>query len=74
MSLSTGVSGIKGGYITDSIDKLIGEYGLYLSEDVTVYVAAPGKGYYKMVAYHNKGDKGWVIEGLEGTIKEISRE
>ncbi len=47
---------------------------MYLSEDVTVYVAAPGKGYYKMVAYHNKGDKGWVIEGLEGTIKEISRE
>ena len=58
----------------DSIDKLIGEYGLYLSEDVTVYVAAAGKDYYKMVAYHNKGDKGWVTEGPEGTIKEISRE
>jgi tetratricopeptide (TPR) repeat protein len=58
----------------DSIERLTGSYyGLYLSEDVTVYVESANKDHYLMVAFHEKGNKKYVIAGPDGGIRETEK-
>ena len=58
----------------DSIERLTGDYyGLYLSEDVTVYVESANKDHYLMVAFHEKGNKKYVIAGPDGGIRETEK-
>jgi len=54
----------------DSINKLIGAYGLYLSEGVALRVVASDGNHYVMEAFHNKGEKKYIVEGPGGTIRE----
>jgi len=54
----------------DSINKLIGVYGLYRSKDVTVRVIAADGNHYVMGAFHKKGKKKYIVEGPGGTIRE----
>ena len=55
----------------DSIERLTGAYyGLYLSEGVTVYVQSANKDHYLMVAFHEKGNRKYVITGPGGEISE----
>jgi len=56
----------------DSIDKLMGKpSGLHLSKGVTVKVVSGSTIYYKMMSFHEKGDKRFVAIGPEGRIEEI---
>jgi tetratricopeptide (TPR) repeat protein len=58
----------------DSIERLTGDYyGLYLSEGVTVYVQSANKDHYLMVAFHEKGNKKYVIDGPDGGIRETEK-
>jgi hypothetical protein len=58
----------------DSIERLTGAYyGLYLSEGVTVYVQSASKDHYLMVAFHEKGNRKYVITGPGGEISEAEK-
>jgi len=58
----------------DSIEKLIGNrYGLFLSEGVTVYVQSANKDHYLMEAFHEKGNRKYVITGPGGEIREVEQ-
>lgn len=59
---------------TDSIERLTGHtYGLYLSEGVKVNIEYANKEHYLMVAFHDKGNKKYKIEGPGGEILEASK-
>lgn len=56
----------------DSIERLTGStYGLYVSENVKVLVLSANKSNYVMVAFHEKGNKRYVIKGPDGKITEV---
>jgi Tfp pilus assembly protein PilE len=61
----------------DSTEKLTGDKyasylsdGSYLSEGVTIYVQSADRDHYLMVAFHEKGNRKYVITGPGGVIKE----
>ena len=62
------------GYFTDEetytsdINKLIGTYGLYMSEKVYFTTVSGAVTSYTMYAYHSSGDKTYWIKGPGGTI------
>ena len=56
----------------DSIDKLMSKTaGLHLSKGVTVKVISGSITNYKMLSFHEKGDKRYIATGPEGKIEEI---
>ena len=58
----------------DSIEKLTGnKYRLYLSEGVRIYVQSANRDHFLMVAFHEKGNKKYVITGPDGEIKETKQ-
>ena len=55
----------------DSIEKLVGNtYGFVRSEGVEVNLQYANKEHYKMVAFHQKGNKKYTITGPVGDIRE----
>lgn len=58
----------------DSIDELVGsDYGLYISEGVTVQIIFAAEEYYSMIAFHEQGDRKYQITGPGGTIESSSK-
>lgn len=55
---------------TDSLDKLIGEFGLYLADGVTISVVAADSDKYIMKASHIRGDKTYIVSGPGGIMQE----
>lgn len=59
---------------TNSIEKLTGGvYGLSIREGVTLYVVSASENDYMMEAFHEKGNKKYIINGPRGTIREVSK-
>jgi len=53
----------------DDLSTLLGaEYGLYLSEGVTVTIIESSSTSYTMTAHHERGDKTFIIKGPGGSI------
>lgn len=56
------------------IEALVGpSYGLYLYEGVEIYVISADEDRYRMVAFHEKGDKATLVLGPGGTIEMIPK-
>ncbi|MFC1824885.1 NINE protein [Thermodesulfobacteriota bacterium] len=58
-----------------SIDKLTGNtYGLYLSEGVKVNIQYANDNQYVIVAFHEKGDRKYILKGPGGEIQMESKQ
>jgi hypothetical protein len=59
----------------DSLDKLLGpEYGLYLSNGVTVVVLRADSNSYEMTSFHEREKKRYTLVGPDGEIQESDLE
>jgi len=60
---------------TDSIDKLTaGEYGLQVSPDVTLEIISADNTEYIMAAFHEQGNRQYLVKGPDGQIEETTPE
>jgi type IV pilus assembly protein PilA len=56
---------------TSDINKLLGTYGLYVSEKVYFTSVAGDATSYTMYSYHSSGDKTYSIKGPGGSVSEL---
>jgi type IV pilus assembly protein PilA len=57
---------------TDSIEDL-SDYGLYISQDVTVEITSADENNYSLVAFHKEGDRQYQFTGPGGTIEHYPK-
>lgn len=53
---------------SNSLENILGTYGLYISDGVTLKIISADENGYSMEAFHKNGDKKYYIKGPEGAI------